>query len=77
MTAKSFDPPPVDAKAIHQRIDKLACIPVRTIGQMGIAGRGQDTVVAEDFLDFEQVNARFDQMSGIAVTLMPSSALAS
>jgi hypothetical protein len=67
MTAKSFDPPSVDAKATYQRIDKLACIPVRTIGQVGIASGGQDTVVAEDFLDFEQINARFDQMSGIGM----------
>jgi len=27
---------------------------------VGIAGGGQDTVVAEDFLNFKQVNARFD-----------------
>jgi len=27
---------------------------------MGITGSGQDTMVAEDFLDFKQVNARFD-----------------
>jgi len=27
---------------------------------MGITGGGQDTMVAENFLDFEQVNARFD-----------------
>jgi hypothetical protein len=44
---------------------------------VGITGGGQDTMVAEVFLDFEQVNARFDQMRGIAMTLMPSSALAS
>jgi len=30
------------------------------VGQMGITGGGQDTVVAEDFLGFEQVNASFD-----------------
>jgi predicted kinase len=30
------------------------------VGQMGIAGSGQDTMVTEDFLDFEQVDARFD-----------------
>jgi hypothetical protein len=30
-------------------------------------GGGQDTVVTEDFLDFEQVNARFDQMRSVAV----------
>jgi hypothetical protein len=30
------------------------------VGQVGIASGGQDTVVTENFLDFEQVNARFD-----------------
>jgi hypothetical protein len=41
---------------------------LRGVGQMGIASSGQDTVVAEDFLHFEQVDARFDQMRGITVT---------
>jgi len=27
---------------------------------MGITGGGQDTMVAEDFLNFQQVNARFN-----------------
>jgi len=27
---------------------------------MGVTSGGQDTVVTENFLDFEQVNARFD-----------------
>jgi hypothetical protein len=30
------------------------------VGQMGITGGGQDTMMTENFLDFEQVNARFD-----------------
>ena len=30
------------------------------IGQMGITGGGQNAVVAEDFLNFKQVNACFD-----------------
>jgi hypothetical protein len=30
------------------------------VGQVGITGGGQDTMVAEDFLNFEQVNARLD-----------------
>jgi len=30
------------------------------VGQMSITGSGQDAMVTEDFLDFEQVNARFD-----------------
>lgn len=46
----------------------MAGILVRAVGQVGIAGGGQDTMVAEDFLDFEQVNASFDQMRGVAVT---------
>jgi hypothetical protein len=33
---------------------------VRGVGQMGIAGGGQNTMVTEDFLDFKQVDARFD-----------------
>jgi len=41
---------------------------VRGVGQMGITGGGQDTVMTEDFLDFEQVNTRFDQMGSVAVT---------
>jgi hypothetical protein len=35
---------------------------------VGITRGGQDAVVTEDLLDFKQVNARFNQMSGIAVT---------
>jgi hypothetical protein len=30
------------------------------VGQMRITGGSQDTMVAEDFLDFKQINARFD-----------------
>jgi hypothetical protein len=30
------------------------------VGQVGITSGGQDTMVAEDFLNFKQVNARFD-----------------
>jgi hypothetical protein len=41
---------------------------------MGVTDGGEDGVMAENFLYFEQVNARFDQMSGIAVPAMPSSA---
>ena len=35
---------------------------------MSVFGAGQDGVVTEDFLYFERVDARFDQMSGITVT---------
>jgi hypothetical protein len=68
MTAGSFDGPPVNGKAVHQGIDQLAGILMRAGSQVGIAGSGQDTVVAEDFLHFQQIDAGFDQMCGIAVT---------
>jgi hypothetical protein len=68
MTAGSFHFPPVQDKAIHQSIDHLAGVLIRAVGQVGIAGRGEDTVVAEDFLHFQQIDAGFDQMRGIAVT---------
>lgn len=35
--------------------------------QVGILCRGQDAPMTEDFLHLQQVNARFDQMGGIAV----------
>ena len=34
---------------------------------MGISGSGQNAAVAEDFLYFKQIDARFDQMGGVAV----------
>lgn len=68
MTAGSFDGPPVNGKAVHQGIDQLAGILVRAGSQVGIAGGGEDTVVAEDFLHFQQIDTGFDQMGGITVT---------
>lgn len=55
MTAGSFALPPVQGKAIHQGIDHLVGILMRTVSQVGIAGRGENTVVAEDFLHFQQI----------------------
>lgn len=46
----------------------MASVLIRAIGQMGITGRGEDAVVTEDFLHFQQVNTGLDQMRGIAVT---------
>lgn len=36
-------------------------------GQMGVSRRGEDRVVAEDLLDFEEIDAGFDQVRGVAV----------
>ena len=37
------------------------------IGQMGIAGGGEDGVVAEEFLHLDQIDTGLDQVGGIAV----------
>lgn len=67
MKGESFDFPPCDGEAIHQRIDQRVGIAVRSGCQVGVSGGGEDTVVAEDFLHFEQVDARFDQRGGVTV----------
>lgn len=36
-------------------------------GEMGITAGGDHRMVTEDFLHFEQVNTRFDQMSCIGM----------
>ncbi len=36
-------------------------------GEMGVAQGGEDGLVAENLLHFQQVDARFNQMCGIAV----------
>ena len=70
MRAESFDFPPCDGEAVHQLIDHLGGVMVCAGGQVSVFGGGQDGVVTEDFLYFEQVDARFDQMSGITVAPM-------
>lgn len=62
--------PPVDDKTVHQGIDELTCIAIGSVGQVRITGSGQNTVVTENFLDFEQVDAGFNQMGGIAMPPM-------
>ena len=36
-------------------------------GEVGVAGGGENRVVAEDLLDFEEIDALFDQVRGVAV----------
>ena len=67
MRAESFDAPPFDGEAVHQRIDHLCGVMLRAAGQVSVFSGGQDGVVTEDFLYFAQVDARLDQMGGIAV----------
>ncbi len=73
MRAGSFDIPPSNGEASHQIVDELFCVMTRVGCQVRVLGGGQDGAMAEDFLYLEQIDTRFDQMSGIAVTLIPSS----
>jgi hypothetical protein len=36
---------------------------------VGITGGGQNAVVTEYFLNFEQINTGFDQMGGVALQI--------
>lgn len=67
MRAGSFDIPPSNGEASHQIVDNLFCVMVRVGCQVRVLGGGQDGAMAEDFLYLEQIDARFDQMSGVAV----------
>jgi hypothetical protein len=40
------------------------------VGQMGIAGGGEDGVMAEEFLDLDEVDAGLDQMGCITMATM-------
>jgi hypothetical protein len=63
----SFDLPPGDAEAIHQAVDPLQRVMLGLVGEVSVAGGGQNRVMAEEFLDLDQIDAGLDQMGGIAV----------
>lgn len=67
MTARSFDFPPINGKAIHQIKDDLLCVMLCLGCEVGISGGSQDRAMAEDLLNFEQVDACFDQMGCVAM----------
>jgi hypothetical protein len=52
--------PPIDAKAVDQGVDLLGGLVIGDGAQVGVLSGGEDRVMTEDFLDFEQVDARFD-----------------
>jgi hypothetical protein len=68
MTGGSFDVPPLDGETVDQFIDQLPGVVTGIGGQMGVFGGGEDGAVTEDFLDFEQIDAGFDQMGGICMS---------
>ena len=65
--AGSFDVAPLDLDLPDQRIDACAAGELALFGEMGVAEGGEDGLMTEDLLHFQQVNARFNQMGGIAV----------
>jgi hypothetical protein len=64
---ESSNSTPVHRKARHQLIDAIHSLMLRLLGEVGVANRGQNRLVAEDFLDLDQIDTGFNQMRGIAV----------
>lgn len=58
---------PTDLDLPHQQVDACAAGELALFGEMGVAQGGEDGLVAEDLLYFQQVNTRFNQMRGIAM----------
>ena len=65
--AVSFDVAPTDLDLPDQLVDACLRRELALFGEMGITEGGEDGLVTEDFLHFQQVDARFNQMRGIAV----------
>jgi len=59
--------PPGDGKAIHQGVDPFQGVMLGAVSQVGIAGGGENGVMAEEFLYLDQIDPGLDQVSGIAV----------
>ena len=58
---------PLDMDLPDQLVDTQLRAKLALFGEMGVAKGGEYGLVAEDFLYFQQVNARFNQMRGVAV----------
>ena len=54
-------------EAAHQGFDAHTHEVIGVAGQVGVAGGGENAVVAQDLLHFQQVDPGLDQMGGIAV----------
>jgi len=50
-----------------QLVDACAAGELALFGEMGVTEGGEDGLVAEDLLHFQQVDTCFNQMGGIAV----------
>jgi hypothetical protein len=51
----------------HQLVETCAAVELALFGEVGVTEGSEDGQMSENLLDFEQVDARFDQMCCIAV----------
>ena len=59
--------PPAKSETIHQAVDVFDGVMLRLVGQMGIAGGGENGVMAEELLHLDQIDPCLDQVGCIAV----------
>ncbi len=59
--------PPFDGEAIHQGVDSIECVVLGLVGEVGVAGGGENAVMTEDLLDLDQIDTGLDQVGGVAV----------
>ena len=50
-----------------QLVETCAAVELTLFGEVGVAEGGENGQMSENLLYFEQIDARFDQVSGIAV----------
>lgn len=67
MPSESFDVPPGEGESAHELVDALEGVLLGLIGEVGVAGGGEDAVVAEEFLHLDQINAGLDEVGRIGV----------
>jgi hypothetical protein len=56
----------VEGEVAHHVIDGLLGVAAGASAQVGGASGGEDGVMTEDLLDFQQIDTGLNQMSGIA-----------
>ena len=67
MPAGSCDVAPLDVDLPDQLVDACAAGELALFGEMGVTEGGENGLVPEDLLHFEQVDACFNQMGGVTV----------
>src|SRR5665811_715624 len=65
--AGSFDVAPTDLDLSHQLVETCAAVELTLFGEVGVTEGGENGLMAENLLHFEQIDARFNQMGGITV----------